>query len=89
MEPDIEQSKLFVILYDLPSQKPAIQQYCFGSCGQIIVGTMRIMMDGYELTALACYETQCPALDREMQEPCGTLEETGNSVYLRKLQEGG
>ena len=30
------------ILYDMPSQKPAIEQYCFGSCGKIIVGTIEI-----------------------------------------------
>ena len=75
------------ILYDMPSQKPAIEQYCFGSCGKIIVGTIEIPMDDWILMALPCREAQCPALDRQMEEPIGELPETGEPVYLRKLRE--
>ena len=44
-------------------------------------------MDDWTLMALACRETQCPALDRQMEESIGELPETGEPVYLRKLRE--
>lgn len=87
MTTETEKSKLFVLLYDMPSQQSAMRQYCFGSCGKIMIGTISIPLDGYTLTAMVCRETQCPALAREMQEPCGTLQETEEDLYIRKLQE--
>lgn len=80
---------VFAVLVGMPSQKPAIDAYCFGSCGKIIVGAIEIPMDDWVLMALPCRETQCPALDRQMEEPIGTLPETGEPVYLRKLREDG
>ena len=79
---------VFAVLCDMPSQKPAIEKYCFGSCGKIIVGAIKIPMDDWVLTALPCREVQCPALDRQMEEPLGELPETGEPVFLRKLLEG-
>lgn len=80
--------KVFVILYDVPEQKPAIDHYCFGMCQQILLGELHIPFGSGILRALACQEAQCPALDRQMEEPLGTLPETGEPVYLRKLREG-
>ena len=78
---------VFAVLCDMPSQKPTIEKYCFGSCGKIIVGAIEIPMDDRVLMALPCREAQCPALDRQMEEPIGELPETGELVYLRKLRE--
>ena len=78
---------IFVVLFDVPSQKQAIRQYCFGSCGKILVGGILVPIAGEVHTALVCRETQCPALDRQMEEPIGELPDTGELVYLRKLRE--
>ena len=78
---------VFAVLFDMPSQKPAIEAYCFGSCGKIIVGALEIPLDDGILMTLLCRAAQCPALDRQMDEPIGELPETGELVYLRKLRE--
>ena len=82
-----KRTPISAILFDMPSQKPTIERYCFGSCGKIIVGVIEIPMNDMALMALACREIQCPALDRQMEEPIGELPETGEPVYLRKLRE--
>ena len=78
---------LYAILYDEPTQKPIVEQVCFGSCGKIIVGQLDIPLDGGILVALACRQDACPALDKQMDEPCASL--NGDPVYLRKLRDTG
>lgn len=79
--------KVYAILHDIPGQQPAIKRYCFGSCGKIIVGHVHLPVAGGYLGALVCREDACPALNRQMDEAMGSLQETGELIYLRKLRE--
>lgn len=56
-----EPRPVFAILWALPSQRPAIDAYCFGSCGKIIVGAIEILLGDTAATALLCREMDCPA----------------------------
>lgn len=79
---------VYAILADIPSQQAAVTKFCFGSCGKILVGCMRIPMDDGELVAFACRESDCPALDRQFDEPIGLFPGTDEPVFLRKLRAG-
>jgi len=72
--------KIFVTVWEL--QKAEINHYCFDNCKKVIFG---LIMDE-QLGGLShCYESHCPFLDREMDEPFGEV--NGRNAYLRKLVE--
>ena len=75
---------IYAVLYDEPSQTPIVKAVCFGTCGQIIIGSLTIPLDEYVLVALTCRQEDCPALDKQMEEPCGSVD--GEPIYLRKLK---
>ena len=78
---------LYAVLPDVPEQKSTIKAFCFGSCGKILVGVVEIPVGEGTLLAMVCRETVCPALDQQMETPCGMLAETSEPIYLRKLLE--
>ncbi len=65
-------------------QEDEIKHWCFDNCGKVIFG---LLMDD-ELGGLShCYETECPHLDKEMDEPFGTIPGIDAECYLRKLKD--
>lgn len=77
-----DDKKCFITVWAL--QEKEINEYCFKQCGKVIFG---LVVDE-QLGGLShCYETHCPFLDKEMDEPFGTLASLGTEVYLRKLKD--
>lgn len=73
--------KLFALVFEL--QKDIIKTRCFQECGRIIFGCAQDTEYGvYGLCRQPAAE--CPALDREMDEPMGEVR--GEPIYLRKLK---
>lgn len=76
-----EAKKLWAVPF--PIQKDQISAWCWGSgCGKGRIGAI----DLGGLSAVPCVEASCPFLDKEMDEPMGTLDD-GSDVYLRKLRD--
>ena len=72
--------KIFAVLF--PAQKKQIEEYCWGpKCGKGIVGTIDLDISA----AVACRHGDCPILDKQMDEPMGTVGD--QMVYLRKLTD--
>lgn len=74
---------IYALVFAIPEQRAIIERVCLGSCGRIIVGGI---MDGQfgELAVCRTDAADCPALDRQIEEPCGEV--AGEPVTLRKLK---
>ena len=72
--------KIYCILF--PIQQKQIGEWCWGSCGNGLIGALDL---GEGITAIGCHEDECPHLDRQMDEPFGSLD--GRDVILRKLKD--
>lgn len=66
------------------AQEDLITKHCFGDCGKISIGGC-VMTDEVGPLWICCEET-CPHLKKQMDEPFGTSEMTGESIYLRSIQ---
>ena len=63
-------------------QEDEIKHWCFDNCGKVIFS---LLIDD-ELGGLShCWESDCPHLDKEMDEPFGEVQ--GNNAYMRKLKD--
>jgi len=72
---------IYALAVMIPEQEQIITKHCFGDCGKIIIGGVEI-----EGVAFAvCRTSDCPYLDRQMDEPMGDVD--GSPVYVRKLKE--
>lgn len=73
--------KLYGVLF--PVQKKQIEAWCWDSCGHGLAGAVDL---GEGMPhAVPCNESDCPHLDKEMDEPLG--ETQGRPLFLRKLKE--
>lgn len=63
-----------------------VADICWGSCGKGLVGGIHVGND----SGIPCNQPadQCPAFDKEMAEPCGTVDgrDGERPVYLRRLR---
>ena len=73
---------LYVVLPQM--QQAQIDTHCFGDCGKISLGVIDL---GDGIFGLPCAEAICPYVERTMEEPCGTVEATQVSLFMRKLRE--
>ncbi len=75
---------IYGLVYLLPAQKKIIDDHCFGTCKKIIFGAVNCEGIG---TLMVCRTpaTECPQLDKEMDEPIGEVD--GDPVFVRKLKE--
>ncbi len=79
----MSESKIYALLFDHPTQKGAIDKYCFRECGKIIVGAITDEQFGAMMVCRTDAD-KCPCLEKEMDEPFGDV--NGENVYLRKLK---
>lgn len=73
--------KIYGVLVSI--QEAQIKQHCLGDCGQAIIGAL---FDEQLGEILPCRTDVCPHLDRQMNEPIGTLASDGSELYIRKLK---
>jgi len=77
-------------LYAVPLLQGAwVPKVCWGSCGLGLIGAISLGNYG---EAIPCITpaAECPAFDRELDEPSGTIddgERPERPIYLRKLKE--
>lgn len=78
--------KIYGVLMSHKQQEILIKAHCFGDCGKISVAGM-IVDEDFGAIGVCCH-APCPHLDKEMDEPMGTVESFGKTheVYLRKLK---
>ncbi len=74
---------LYGLACGIPGQLEIVDAVCFATCGKIIVGAVNLPPLG---TVMVCRTpaARCPALDREMDVPCGDI--AGEPVFIRKLK---
>lgn len=79
--------KVFGLLALQPSQEPLIKKHCFGDCGK--VSAAGAIVDDLLGGLWVCCETQCPWLEKEMDEPYGTTMSFGmpHEIYLRVIKD--
>jgi hypothetical protein len=75
-------TKLYALV--LAVQEDLITAHCFGDCGKISIGGALIDPDIGAL--MVCCEEVCPHLKKQMDEPFGTSNMTGEDIYLRSIQ---
>lgn len=74
-------TRLYVVPFEV--QELQIKAWCWGSCGDGIVGAL----DCGRFTGLPCRTAECPHLDKQMDEPFATVGDPEEPVYLRKLKD--
>ena len=62
-------------------QEPEITAHCFGDCGKAILASL---IDEQLGALMPCRETNCPHLDKQMDEALWT-DAGGDPVFLRRL----
>lgn len=76
---------LYGLVFGLKDQAAIIERTCFGTCGKIIVGA--VIAPGFAGGELAVCRTpsgECPAFDKELDQPISTVD--GDPLYIRKLK---
>ena len=74
---------LYGMIFHIPAQREIIDRICFGECKRILFGAAVDNEIG-ELCLCRIDAANCPAFDRELNEPCGDV--NGEPLYIRKLK---
>lgn len=79
-----QDKKIYLLSFDL--QRDEISTYCFDMCGSISVGAISLELEEGlpEMHFMPCSRTDCPHLDRQMDEPSAVDKNT--LFFLRKLK---
>jgi len=74
---------IYGLVFLLSDQQKIIDDHCFGTCKQIIVGGINCEGIG-PLMVCRTPAKDCPQFDKELDEPMGEVD--GDPVFIRKLK---
>ncbi len=76
-------SKLYLVPFE--PQREQIECFCFGTCGAIQIGAVKIPIEG--ITCLPCRREDCPHLERQMSMGDAEMHDGRiEHVVMRKLE---